>query len=199
MENSLAEQINKVIFAAFKTKNVTIHDFADGIFLCRLKAYIRKYSEDIRLFNTRSCHLQVVVSGVLGRTYGFEQPFFLFAQNSKRMTKNVNLRVNANNSTVNSTSGHDTATRHPILSITRYDADDLMQTTLRLGGEEALERLGLLVRHPHEDFAAEQAMRSLLNYYANVRYLCARLRGVILHAEAEGAGKIRRKGNGIER
>lgn len=83
MENSLAEQINKVIFAASKTKNVTIHDFADGIFLCRLKAYICKYSEDIRLFNTRSCHLQVVVSGVLGRTYGFEQPFFFVCSKFK--------------------------------------------------------------------------------------------------------------------
>lgn len=119
--------------------------------------------------------------------------FLVYQTKFSFMPKPMKREFDANNSTVNSTSGHDTATRHPILSITRYDADDLMQTTLRLGGEEALERLGLLVRHPNEDFAAEQAMRSLLNYYANVRYLCARLRGVILHAEASGAGKIRRK------
>lgn len=53
----------------FKTKNTNIYDLADGIFLCRLIAYI---SKDIGLFNSRSCYLQIVVNSVLGRTIGVE-------------------------------------------------------------------------------------------------------------------------------
>lgn len=192
MENSLAEQINKVIFAAFNAKNVHIILLGMGIIF--ISSCKRISVSDIRL----STPIWILILTECVRFLAEREAIaFLFCANSNtfpNMPRTESIRANANNSTVNSTSGHDTATRHPILSITRYDADDLMQTTLRLGGEEALERLGLLVRHPHEDFAAEQAMRSLLNYYANVRYLCARLRGVILHAEASGARKIRRKG-----
>lgn len=190
MENSLADSKIKDTFVAFNAKGHFLLVLMHG---CFLMSTARIFSEHTSCSHSHVVYVSKLICSVLWREREADSFPFIYTQISYYMPKNNEMRVDANNSTVNSTSGHDTATRHPILSITRYDADDLMQTTLRLGGEEALERLGLLVRHPHEDFAAEQAMRSLLNYYANVRYLCARLRGVILHAEASGAGKIRRK------
>ena len=66
------------------------------------------YRKDIGLFNTRSCYLQIIVSSVLGRTIGFERPF-LFTQNSKLMTKNLNLEKKQSIVTSTTTSAHETS------------------------------------------------------------------------------------------
>lgn len=82
------------------------------------------------------------------------------------MPTNNEIRVNANNSTIQSTPGHDTA-----ITLSRYDAQSILDLAHDLHAEEALEDAGFILSSNADEDMKADAARSLLHFYANVRCL----------------------------
>lgn len=115
----------------------------------------------------------------------------IYSNTYPKMPKTGSIRVEAKNSTLISTSGHDTATP---LVFDSLEMKDLLEFTDHLGGEDAIRRLSVVLDYPEEDYAADLAMRGLLHYYYNVSYLVDRLKEMVaVSRAAQRRGKKTRK------
>lgn len=82
------------------------------------------------------------------------------------MPTNNEIRANANNSNIQSTSSHDTA-----ITLSRYDAQSILDLAHDLHAEDALEDAGFILSSGSYDDMKADAARSLLHFYSNVRSL----------------------------
>lgn len=82
------------------------------------------------------------------------------------MPTNNEIRAIANNSTYPSTSSHDTA-----ITLSRYDAQSILDLAQDLHAEQALEDAAFIFNTIGEEDMKGEAARSLLKFYANVRVL----------------------------
>ena len=82
------------------------------------------------------------------------------------MPKYNEIGANTNNSNVQSTSSHETA-----LSVSKFDIRELIDLAKDLKGEEALTDYYSFFSNPKDTFSGEETLKSLMRFYANVRYL----------------------------
>ena len=91
------------------------------------------------------------------------------------MPKYNEIRANANNSNIPSTSN-----RTKAISMSVYDASYIVDLANDLHGEEALEDISLMLFDTTDEQMRGIALESILKFYANVRVLTKAINRVII-------------------
>lgn len=163
------------VFAKDVCNNERVNEHIFMLSCKRVSAKDIRLSIPIWMLITRLCALS------LARREAIAFLLSIYSNTYPKMPKTGSIRVEAKNSTLISTSGHDTATQ---LVFDSLEVKDLLEFTDHLGGEDAIRRLSVVLDYPEEDYAADLAMRGLLHYYYNVSYLVDRLKEMVAVSRA---------------
>ncbi len=97
------------------------------------------------------------------------------------MPKFERIGLGTKHSNTLTASGHETAT----ISITKAQIQELLDLMATLRGEEAVDCAFLATEAPQDTFLQEEMLRSTLQFYSNVRFLCHQVKGLLVEKKYE--------------